>query len=108
MLTQMPWTATILVFLRDQKGSIYPAAGAAVQPDRKVIRRLENSTRRSHQDFRYHLRRQRPLLANDARDQARHLGEIVGGGEHHRQPVRQMTNAAPESAAERQRRAGPG
>ena len=41
MLTQMPWTATVLVFLRDQKGSIYPAAGTAVQHDRKVIRRLD-------------------------------------------------------------------
>ena len=101
----MPWTATVLVFLRDQKGSIYPAAGAAVQPDRKVIRRLENSARRSHQDFRYCLRRQRPVLANDARDQARHLEEIVGGGEHPREPAWQMTNDAPDAAADRERRA---
>ena len=43
MLTQMPWTATVLVFLRDQKGVIYPAAGMAVQRDRKVIRRLDRS-----------------------------------------------------------------
>ena len=36
MLTQMPWTATVLVFLRDQKGSIYPAAGQPSSPIGKL------------------------------------------------------------------------
>jgi hypothetical protein len=83
----MPWTATVLVFLRDQKGVIYPVAGTAVQRARKVIRRLDRRAAGSDQDLRHRLRSGRSLLPDDARDQARHFGQIVGGGEHDREPV---------------------